>query len=99
METIQEFTQRVKIKHDLQVFNIFEAFGYLELSCIIVKQSQQCNNIGTLVLNELIQYSNDTNTPIRLLPFPIAVYGDITIKQLHKFYTNLGFEYDGELMT
>jgi predicted GNAT family N-acyltransferase len=74
---------------------LWENEDSLELTKIVIPQYKRNRGLGGMVMNRIIEYSNDVNKPIYLTPD--LSFGATSISRLKKFYKRFGFEKNNDL--
>ena len=91
-ENISEFENKIKEKYNLTTFFVFERPDSISLNMIEVPKADRKAGVGTAVMNDLIEYADNTGKRILLTPgLQDARHGTTSRTRLVKFYKRFGF--------
>ncbi len=91
-ENISAFSKQIEDKYNLSSFFVHERPDVITLDMIEVPKADRKQGIGTAVMNELIDYADQTNKRIILTTGkPDDRHGTTSLKRLIKFYKRFGF--------
>ncbi len=91
-EKISEFADQIKTKYNLASFSVYERPDTITLDMIEVPKADRKQGVGTAVMDELINYADQTNKRIILTPGQRDDrHGTTSRNRLVKFYKRFGF--------
>jgi len=77
------------LDEDIDV-ELWENEDSLELTKIVIPQYKRNRGLGGIIMDRIIEYSEQTNKPIYLTPD--MSFGATSINRLKRFYNKFGFE-------